>query len=263
MGSIRQILRPFKASLHHRTKYARYYLQGHASYYASTQDPSNTAFPHPWSKITIRIKLRNQGAEVDRNRISNMQLAASFFDGLIVNPDEIISFWRQVPAPRPHNQFKPGPTLIKGKLAFDYGGGLCQISTALFKVFIRSGFEIIERHSHSIDAYGLERYFVLGQDSAVAYGYKDLIVRNTSDVPIQLRIKIDEHHPIVEAGIYGQAAMPYSIRLETALVEVLKASDRKGKSGWRVETTRKYFTGEDQMGRINYQRLDTYQPHNG
>jgi vancomycin resistance protein VanW len=265
MGSILYVFRPLKASVYHKVKYGRYYFSGHAGRYAGWQpDPVRESFSHVWSEVRIAIRRRGPSPDVDANRIWNMQLAAGFFDGLVVHPGEVVGFWQRVPAPRARNRFRPGPTLIRKSMTSDFGGGLCQISTALFKVFLRAGFQVIERHSHSIDAYGADRYFVLGQDAAVAYGYKDLVVRNTNAEAVQLRMQIDSEHPVVAVSIRSTDPLPFRSRLETHILEGLHLADRPGKAGWRVETIRRRFgpaIGGGEEGLIDYRMIDTYQPH--
>ena len=52
---------------------------------------------------------------------------------------------------------------------------------------------MLERHNHSIDIYDdTTRYMPLGGDATVAYGYKDLKIRNNLEVPIRFAISINE-----------------------------------------------------------------------
>ena len=72
----------------------------------------------------------------------------------------------------------------------DVGGGLCLIATNLYTLFLKSGCQILERHNHSIDAYGSGRFYELGEDAAIAYAYKDLAIRNNFKVALLLKIGI-------------------------------------------------------------------------
>ena len=75
----------------------------------------------------------------------------------------------------------------------DSGGGLCLIATNLYQLFLHAGCRILERHNHSIDAYGEEGFFALGEDAAIAYGTKDLAIRNSFPTPVLLRISLGSH----------------------------------------------------------------------
>ncbi len=60
------------------------------------------------------------------------------------------------------------------------GGGICQLSNALYGVAQDAGLEIVERHSHSRQVPGMEA----GRDATVAWNYVDLRFR--SDQPFSL-----------------------------------------------------------------------------
>ena len=87
---------------------------------------------------------------------------------------------------------KIGINIIKNKLDFDYGGGLCQLSGLLYHLAITAGLNVVERHPHSVDLYTEEtRYTPLGADATTAYGYKDLRLLNNLKIPLCFRIKIE------------------------------------------------------------------------
>ena len=58
---------------------------------------------------------------------------------------------------------------------------------------IGSWIEIIEKHNHSTDIYDdTTRYMPLGGDATVAYGHKDLKIRNNFKEPIRFAISTKE-----------------------------------------------------------------------
>jgi vancomycin resistance protein VanW len=70
---------------------------------------------------------------------------------------------------------------------------LCQLSSIIYHTALRTGLDILERHPHSCDLYwghDEQRYTPLGSDATVAYGYKDLRVRNPFSHPITLWVEI-------------------------------------------------------------------------
>ena len=59
---------------------------------------------------------------------------------------------------------------------------------------LHANLEILERHNHSADIYTEEtRFTPLGSDATVAYGYKDLKIRNTLDGPIRFNFSLNEN----------------------------------------------------------------------
>lgn len=255
-----------KASIRQGLKYSEALWRGYVFHYATSQDHETIdAYPYQWSSFTTPIRQRSGLPNINENRLWNMQLAAARIDGLLLQPSQIFGFWNRVPAPTAANGFRAGPTLIKGKLQTDLGGGLCQISTTLFNAFLWADLQILERHNHSIDAHGDNRFFTLGQDAAVAYGYKDLIVCNTSSIPLMLRLQVLPEQSEVVASVWGQEPMPVQVRVESTVLTEIAPVGEANRSGWRVETVRsiKPFPqlATHPTWQVDYTALDLYHPH--
>lgn len=140
--------------------------------------------------ITQRINV-SRWAE---NKKHNLALAISGFQDTAVRPGQIFSFWHLVPRPTEKAGYKVGINIIAGKLDFDVGGGLCQLSGLLYHLALAAGMEIVERHPHSVDLYTDEtRYTPLGADATTAYGYKDLRIRNTLGADVCFRVRIQDN----------------------------------------------------------------------
>lgn len=252
-----QSLRSLKAYFKHLQKSSKNLLHGYPFDYASKQNNSDiSTYIYQWSSFTTPIKQRSGLANINENRICNMQLAANKINGLIIQPKQIFGFWNRVPRPIIKNGFRSGPMLIRGKLSNDVGGGLCQISTTLFNALLWANFEILERYNHSIDAHGEKRFFTLGQDATVAYGYKDLIVRNISQTPLLLQLQVSPEKAEVTASVWGTEAIPFEVQVESKVLQEL-TSPIGGMSGWEVETKR--FVGNKE--KITYQTVDIYKPN--
>ena len=148
-------------------------------------------------KITIQQPFISQ--EFLENKKHNLKVASEKINQIIINPNEIFSFWKIVKNPNNTNVYKSGRSLVAGKLQEQIGGGLCQISGAIFHLALLSQLEIIERHQHSVDIYTEEnRYTPLGTDATVVFGYKDLRIRNPYHFPIQFWFSVEENHFIGE-----------------------------------------------------------------
>lgn len=126
------------------------------------------------------------------NKIRNIRIAAEKINELVIFPNEIFSFWKIIGAPTEKNGYVKGRNLMNGKLATSIGGGLCQLSSLLYFLAIKSNLNIIERHNHSVDIYEEENRFTpLGADAAVFYGYKDLRFSNPYSFPIRISLCIE------------------------------------------------------------------------
>jgi hypothetical protein len=119
-------------------------------------------------------------------KVENLRRAAQHFDGLVIPAGEVFSFWKQLGNPSSARGFVAGRMLKEGCMVASTGGGLCQISNALFEVALKSGCPILERHAHSRVVPGSAA--TLGRDATVAWNYVDLRFR--APQALQLRISL-------------------------------------------------------------------------
>ncbi len=133
------------------------------------------------------------------NKIHNLKLVNQRINNLIINPNEVFSFWKLIGKPTEKNDFKKGRNLINGIVSDDFGGGICQYSSILYHLALQIGLQIVERFPHSMDIYKEnERFTPLGADSTVVFGYKDLQFKNNYNFPIQLKGEITETEIILK-----------------------------------------------------------------
>lgn len=83
------------------------------------------------------------------------------------------------------------------------GGGLCQVSTTLYRAVLQANLEILEQSTHSLYIYYYEE-FGNGLDAAVYPGSKDFRFRNNTDQHIFIQAYTEEDYGFVE--IYGNIA---------------------------------------------------------
>lgn len=116
-------------------------------------------------------------------RYTNIRIGAAQFDGRVVAPGEVLSFWSVFGDPS-RLGLVPAGAIINGISDNSVvGGGLCQVSTTLFNAVATAGYEIVERHSHS---YLIERY-PTGLDAAVFFGSADMRWKNDTAYPVLIR----------------------------------------------------------------------------
>jgi vancomycin resistance protein VanW len=217
---------------------AKNLLHGYTFAYARQQAPAQAhQCPYLWYRASTPIPDRGS-AEIRANRVANLQLAASKINQLQLNPGQIFSFAHRVGEPSLDSGFKSGPVFVRGEVKTGVGGGLCLIATNLFELFLNSGCQILERHCHSIDAYGNDRFYALGQDAAVAYGYKDLMVRNDSAVVLQLQLQVLPETGQVVSSLWGTAPAAWEVQIRSAILQEIPSTLANGVSGWIVSTQR-------------------------
>ena len=147
-------------------------------------------------------------------KIQNLRIAIGCVDGVEVPAGEIFSFWRHVGRATRRRGFVEGRELREGCIIPNIGGGLCQISNALFDVAAQAGFEIVERHRHTqIVAGSLAES---GRDATVFWNYVDLRFRSAS--PFRISARMDSENLTVE--IRGE-------KVETKTLHQINGSNAK------------------------------------
>lgn len=185
------------------------------------------------------------------SKLHNMAIAVRAIDGLLLAPGEIFSFWKIISRPSEKGGFESGPTFENGKMVSSFGGGLCQISGLVFNLALEAGCRIIERHSHSLDAYGDRRYLPLGRDATVAWKSKDLAFQNSTGQPIRISIGVKRTHAY--GVIESNSPMPFQIQISCEDFPV--ASDRRAAFAKRVFKYYEVECAESDIFKSEYKML--------
>lgn len=111
------------------------------------------------------------------SRIHNVKFGASKYNGLLVGPGEEFSFNDILGEVDVASGFKAELVIKSGKLVYEAGGGICQVSTTLFRAAINAGFPILERRPHSM---AVRYYNPQGFDATIYPGVVDLRFKNDS-----------------------------------------------------------------------------------
>ena len=111
------------------------------------------------------------------SRIHNIQTAAKRFDGLVIAPNEEFSFTTILGPVDGEHGYKEELVIRDNETKPEYGGGICQVSTTVFRGAIFTGMKITQRHNHS---YPVHYYTPTGFDATVYVPKPDLrFVNNT------------------------------------------------------------------------------------
>lgn len=121
-----------------------------------------------------------------RGKVENLRRATRAIGSGRLPAGRLFSFWRQVGRASRGRGYVNGRMLQEGCLVPAIGGGLCQLSNALYDVALRAGCEIVERHAHSRIVPGSAAEH--GRDATVAWNYVDLRFR--SDRPLHLATQL-------------------------------------------------------------------------
>ncbi|MBN1326304.1 VanW family protein [Candidatus Falkowbacteria bacterium] len=121
------------------------------------------------------------------NRIKNIKNAVNHLNGILIPPGEFSTIDAIGPVDASTGYFPE--FVIKGDRTIpEYGGGLCQIGTTMFRAALYSGLPITERRPHS---YIVSYYKPLGMDATIYGPHPDLRFLNDTGYNILLQIKIE------------------------------------------------------------------------
>ena len=167
----------------------------------------------------IRTPLWTEADEAEREfemgKVENLRQAAARLHGLVVDVGGMFSFWRQVGRASRQRGFRVGRMLQQGCVVPAVGGGLCQLTNALYEAALRSGCEIVERHGHSVRMPNAPVH-----DATVAWNYVDLRFRARQAMRLAVRV---EDGALSVAVQYREAA-----KFAPVVLEVLPESAAVG-----------------------------------
>ncbi|MBF0501419.1 MAG: VanW family protein [Candidatus Riflebacteria bacterium] len=202
------------------------------------------------------------GHITDAGRNQNLYMASLKCDGLVVQPGEEFNFDKVVGPRTKKNGFQEAGVISGGKVIPGLGGGVCQVSTTLYRCSLLANLKIIERHNHSI--YEGIPYADRGLDAAVSWGSKNFRVKNTLDIPILISCCGSEGR--VQASIYAARRPFESVKVVTRNEKatnfpIQKSRDpkaaRPGVTGYTIESYRLVTINgsvqEEPLGRDLYQ----------
>lgn len=125
-------------------------------------------------------------------KIQNLRMAVKNLHGLEIPANEVFSFWRHVGRAKKGRGYVAGRELREGCLIPSVGGGLCQLSNALYDAALKADFEIVERHAHSQVVAG--SLAEKGRDATVFWNYIDLRFKSNAAFRIEAQLGKDHLH---------------------------------------------------------------------
>lgn len=137
------------------------------------------------------------------NRIFNVALASERINSALIGPGEEVSFNKLVGEVSGETGYRPAYVIEKGRTVLGDGGGLCQVSTTMFRAAMTAGLPILERWGHAYRVSYYELDSKPGVDATVYAPSKDFKFKN--DTPGHLLIQTindpKKLHLVIE--IYG------------------------------------------------------------
>jgi vancomycin resistance protein VanW len=171
------------------------------------------AYPHVVHETAVPLQRADGDPILEAGKRVNVALAATRLDGLALDPGRPLSFWRAVGRVRERDGYRHGMELRGGCIVPALGGGLCLLSNALFAAAVRSGWRILERHGHTMEAIPPAAGQPWGLDATVAYPYIDLRFElRAGDAPSRLGVAVRDGTMVLE--VRSRAPLTRSVRVD-------------------------------------------------
>ncbi len=137
-------------------------------------------------------------------RVHNVALASAKLHGLLIKPDEIFSFNEALGDVSASTGFQPAYVIKDGRTVLGDGGGVCQVSTTLFRAALSAGLPIIDRRAHAYRvAYYEQAGFKAGLDATVFAPSVDLKIKNDTPGYILIQTKTDTKNMTLTFELFG------------------------------------------------------------
>jgi vancomycin resistance protein YoaR len=133
------------------------------------------------------------------SRIKNIRVGASRYQGTVVPAGATFSFNDLLGPVDGAHGFEPELVIKHNGLVPEFGGGICQVSTTVFRAALNGGLPIVERRNHS---FAVQYYAPQGTDATIYPGVQDLKFRNDTPGPILIWPEING--TILTFSFYGQ-----------------------------------------------------------
>ncbi|MBI2594531.1 VanW family protein [Candidatus Curtissbacteria bacterium] len=140
------------------------------------------------------------------NRIHNVTLGAKRVSGTLVKPGEVFSFNQTVGEVSAATGYKQAYVISQGRTVLDDGGGICQVSTTVFRATLNAGLPTIARVAHAYRVgYYEQAGFKPGFDATVWAPAVDLKFKNDTANYILIQAIVDPAGAKLQVDIYGTA----------------------------------------------------------
>lgn len=169
--------------------------------------------------------------ETVTGRVQNLKVAAERCNNTILYPGDEFSYNKALGTRTVANGFAPGHSFAGGKVVTTIGGGICQVSSALYNAVLMADLEVTNRVAHGMYV----EYVKPSLDATVVDGAIDFKFKNNRKYPVKIDAKAE--NGVVTVTLYGikDKNEPIieieSVILETIPYKTVKENDQTMKKG--------------------------------
>ena len=137
------------------------------------------------------------------SRVHNVALATSRINGTLIAPGETFSFNQTLGDVSQFTGYQQAYIISGGKTILGDGGGVCQVSTTLFRSLLNGGLPILERSPHAYRVGYYEQNSPPGFDATVYGPTPDLKFTNDTNSYILIQAQADPKKYSLVVELYG------------------------------------------------------------
>lgn len=184
-----------------------------------------------------------------KSRVKNINVAANKISSTLLKPGEEFSFVNTLGKVDARNGYLPELVIKGNKTIPEYGGGICQVSTTLFRAALNAGLQITERRNHS---YVVNYYGKPGLDATIYLPKPDFRFKNDTNHHILIQ------HYIVGTILYYEIYGTSTGRTAKTIEPVILESSPDG--SMKTVAYREIYEGDVMIKRDAF--YSTYRPPN-
>ena len=159
--------------------------------FAKTRQQEPLPYQYFDHKTILLRKLKDVDMWMQRNKVTNLKIAVSQIDGILLRPGEVFSYWKLIGKPTKQKGYVDGMVLKNGTVTAGTGGGLCQLSNLIFWMTAHTPLTIVERHRHGYDVFpDSNRTQPFGSGATCYYPHGDLMLRNDTEHTFQILVTV-------------------------------------------------------------------------
>lgn len=156
------------------------------------------------------------------SRMNNIAQAASKFNGVVIPPDGVFSFNKYLGPVTKEAGFDESLIIQGNRTSVGLGGGVCQVSTTVFRAAFFGGYDIVERWAHGYRVSWYETNSVVGLDATVYSPDLDFKFRNDTDHYLLIQTESDLEEGTVTFRFYGTSTNREVVVTEPVKTNLIK-----------------------------------------
>ena len=207
------------------------HLQNFTSHekFAKTKKPE--LLPNVVSQHSSNLIKRGPGIDptLQKNKATNIMLACSKINGIVIHPGQVFSFWKTVGKTSRRKGYLDGRVIQRDRIIAGTGGGLCNLGNTIHWLVLHSPLEVVEFHNHS-DALAPDegKRVPFSAGTSVCYNYIDYRFRNNTNQDIQLLVWCEDEK------LYGEIRSETEFPWRYELAEENHHFQKEGDKYYRV-----------------------------